>query len=194
MANFTDEELMNLVGNHDVQAFEELFERYERRLFTFFYRLTSNTEEAKDHTQETFLRLWKGRVGYTPKGRFTTYIFQIAKNHFLNERDKKKTRISLNQFNSNDPERFIKEQNISDNSYNRVVDNEIGFTISKAVAVLPEIQRIVYVLSEEHRLSYKEISEVLGCPVGTVSSRKVEAIKKLRKILEPLKDEVFGKD
>ena len=194
MANFTDEELMNLVGNHDVQAFEELFERYERRLFTFFYRLTSNTEEAKDHTQETFLRLWKGRVGYTPKGRFTTYIFKIAKNHFLNEHDKKKTRISLNQFNSNDPERFIKEQNISDNSYNRVVDNEIGFTISKAVAVLPEIQRIVYVLSEEHRLSYKEISEVLGCPVGTVSSRKVEAIKKLRKILEPLKDEVFGKD
>jgi RNA polymerase sigma-70 factor (ECF subfamily) len=194
MANFTDEELMNLVGNHDVQAFEELFERYERRLFTFFYRLTSNTEEAKDHTQETFLRLWKGRVGYTPKGRFTTYIFQIAKNHFLNEHDKKKTRISLNQFNSNDPERFIKEQNISDNSYNRVVANEIGFTISKAVAVLPEIHRIVYVLSEEHRLSYKEISEVLGCPVGTVSSRKVEAIKKLRKILEPLKDEVFGKD
>jgi len=65
--------------------------------------------------------------------------------------------------------------------------------ISKAVTGLPEIHRLVYVLSEEQRLSYKEIAKVLGCPVGTVSSRKVEAVRKLRKMLGPLRDELFDK-
>jgi RNA polymerase sigma-70 factor (ECF subfamily) len=194
MTNYTDEELMNFVGNHDVSAFEELFSRYERRIFTFFYRLTADVEEARDCTQETFLRLWRGRAGYAPKGRFSTYIFQIAKNHFLNEHNKQKTRFTLRQLTEENPQKCIQEQIASDSSYNRAVANELGLAISKAVAALPEIHRLVYILSEEQRLSYKEIAEVLGCPVGTVSSRKVEAVRKLRKILEPLRDEFLEKN
>jgi RNA polymerase sigma-70 factor (family 1) len=194
MTNYTDEELMNFVGNQDVSAFEELFSRYERRIFTFFCRLVADVEEARDCTQETFLRLWRGRAGYAPKGRFSTYIFQIAKNHFLNEHNKQKTRFTLRQLTEENPQEFIQEQIASDSSYNRAVANELGLAISKAVAALPEIHRLVYILSEEQRLSYKEIAEVLDCPVGTVSSRKVEAVRKLRKLLEPLRDEVLGKD
>jgi RNA polymerase sigma-70 factor (ECF subfamily) len=194
MTNYTDEELMNSVGNHDASAFEELFSRYERRIFSFFYRLVADVEEAKDCTQETFLRLWRGRSGYTPKGRFSTYIFQIAKNHFLNEHDKRTTQINLRPSTWENPQECIQEKIASDSSYHRAVANEIGLAISKAIAALPEIHRLVYILSEEQRLSYKEIAEVLSCPVGTVSSRKVEAVRKLRKLLEPLRDEVFGKD
>lgn len=194
MTDYTDEELMNFVGNQDVSAFEELFHRYERRIFTFFYRLAANVEEARDCTQETFLRLWRGRVGYTPKARFSAYIFQIAKNHFLNEHQKRKSRIALRYFNGDNSTGSFQGQAASDNGYNRVVAHEISSAISKAVANLPEIHRLVYVLSEEQLLSYKEIADVLGCPLGTVSSRKVEAIRKLRKVLKPLKDEVLGKD
>jgi len=86
MTDHTDEELMSLVANQDASAFEELFHRYRRRLFAFFYRLAWNAEEARDCNQETFLRLWRGRARYAPKGRFSTYLFQIAKNHFLHER------------------------------------------------------------------------------------------------------------
>jgi RNA polymerase sigma-70 factor (ECF subfamily) len=194
MTNYTDEELMNCVGNHDVSAFEELFRRYERRIFTFFYRLVADVEEARDCTQETFLRLWRGRAGYAPKGRFSNYIFQIAKNHFLNEHDKQKTQITLKYLTGENPQQSTQEQSTSDSSYHRAVANEIDLAISKAITALPEIHRLVYILSEEQRLSYKEIAEVLGCPVGTVSSRKVEAVKKLRKMLEPMRDEVLGKD
>jgi RNA polymerase sigma-70 factor (ECF subfamily) len=74
------------------------------------------------------------------------------------------------------------------------VAGEIGLAIGEAVASLPEIHRMVYILSEEQKLSYKQIADILDCPVGTVSSRKVEAIRKLRKLLEPLRDEVLGKD
>ena len=194
MNNYTDEELMNFVGNQDVSAFEELFGRYERRIFTFFYRLMANTEEARDCTQETFLRLWKGRAGYTPKGKFSTYIFQIAKNHFLNGLQKQKSRITLKHTFGINTQGHVEEQTPSESGYHRAVAHEIVSAISKAVTSLPEIYRIVYVLSEEQQLPYKEIANVLGCPVGTVSSRKVEAVRKLRKLLKPLRDEVLGKD
>jgi RNA polymerase sigma-70 factor (ECF subfamily) len=194
MTNYTDEELMNFVGNQDISAFEELFGRYERRVFSFFYHMVPNIEEARDCTQETFLRLWRGRAGYSPNGSFSTYIFQIAKNHFLNERQKRKTRIAQRHFNGDNSHCFFQEHAGKDNGYRRAVAHEIGLAIGDAVAGLPETHRLVYILSEGQKLSYKEIANVLGCPVGTVSSRKVEAVRKLRKLLKPLKDEVIGKD
>ena len=191
MTNYTDEELMSFVKNQDVSAFEELFGRYERRVFAFFCRLVWNAEEAKDYTQETFLRLWKGRLRYVPIGRFSTYLFQIAKNHFLHERQKQKCRISLKNISADTPQGPLEKANSPDNAYSKAVANEIQSAISKAVTRLPEVHRLVYVLSEGQRLSYKEIADILDCPVGTVSSRKVEAVRKLRKMLRPLKDEQY---
>lgn len=194
MTNHTDEELMGLVRNQDVSAFEELFGRYERRVFAFFYRLLWNAEDARDCTQETFMRLWRGRAMYTPTGKFTTYIFQIAKNHFLHEREKKKHRIALQQSSDDELPGSAENLILADSASEQAVANELGAAISRAVAGLPELHRLVYVLSEEQRFSYKEIADVLGCPVGTVSSRKMEAVRKLRKLLEPLRDECLGKE
>ncbi|UCC97988.1 MAG: sigma-70 family RNA polymerase sigma factor [Phycisphaerales bacterium] len=194
MTNYTDEELMSFVRDQDVSAFEELFGRYERRVFAFFCRLIWNAEEAKDCTQETFLRLWRGRAGYTPKGRFSTYIFQIAKNHFLHERQKQKSRITMIHTTRANTLPRADESALPDSTCSEAVAHEVEAAISKAVASLPEAHRLVYVLSEQQRLSYKEIADVLGCPVGTVSSRKVEAIRKLRKLLEPLRDEFLGEE
>ena len=91
----TDEQLMVLVKSQDVSAYERLIDRYEQRIFGFFWRLAADAEEARDCTQETFLRLWKGRRRYSPKGKFSTYLFQIAKNHLLNERRKQQSRVRV---------------------------------------------------------------------------------------------------
>jgi RNA polymerase sigma-70 factor (ECF subfamily) len=185
---------MSLVKNQDLSAFEELFHRYERRVFAFFCRLTWDPEQARDYTQDTFLRLWKGRTRYAPKGRFSTYLFQIAKNHFLHEHQKQKCRTALKRAFANDPQARLEDTTRSDSVYSQVVVNEIRTAVSEAVVRLPEIHRLVYVLSEEQRMSYKQIADTLDCPVGTVSSRKVEAVRKLRKLLEPLRHEFFGKE
>lgn len=189
MKNCTDEELMSYVKNQNVSAFEELVRRYERRIFAFFSRLIWDSEEARDCTQETFLQLWKGRIRYAPKGRFSTYIFQIARNHFLNECRRQKSRIRTSAVNIHD---CAEEKGLPDSTYGRVVANEVQMMVSKAVTRLPDTHRLVYVLSEEQKLPYQEIADILRCPVGTVSSRKVEAVKKLQKLLEPVKQEVFG--
>ena len=193
MKDYSDEELMNLAMNDDACAFEELFRRYKRRLFGFFYGLVLNSEEARDCVQETFLRLWQRRTQFARKGRFSAYLFQIAKNHFLDKSRSRKSHIDVQRVSGPEPAESLHRVSLSSGGYNEAVINEIRDAVSEAMARLPEIHRLVYVLSEEQGMSYKEIAEILECPVGTVSSRKGEAVRKLRIMLQPLRDELFGK-
>jgi RNA polymerase sigma-70 factor (ECF subfamily) len=180
----TDEELMGRAQRHDISAFEELFRRYEQRIFAFFWRLCANRHEAEDGTQETFLRLWKARVRYEPSGKFSTYLFQIAKNHFLHERQKRNRRTDSQQ-----PSGFSGLLHGADVP---VLAGELHAAVHEAVARLPEALRLVYVLTEQEGMSYKQAAEVLECPVGTVSSRKVEAVRRLRELLQPWRDELLS--
>lgn len=193
MKDYSDEELMNLAMNDDARAFEELFRRYKRRLLGFFYGLVLNSEGARDCVQETFLRLWQKRHQFAHKGRFSAYLFQIAKNHFLDNSRSRKSHIDVQRICGPEPAESFHQVSLSSGGYNEAVVNEIRGAVSEAMARLPEIHRLVYVLSEEQGMSYKDIADILECPVGTVSSRKVEAVKKLRKLLRPLRDELFGK-
>jgi len=192
MKDYPDEQLMRLAANNDVSAFEELFHRHKQRVLHLFHRMLWNTEEARDCTQETFLKLWRRRAQYAGKARFSTYLYQIAQNHFLDNRRKQKSRIELQCISVEASEEAL-EATLSRSGYEEAVAREIQSALSEAVARLPEIHRLVYVLSEEQRMSYREIAEILDCPVGTVSSRKVEAVNRLRKLLEPLRDELLGK-
>ena len=188
MDTYTDEDLMGLVQKQDLSAFEELFRRYEQRIFAFFWRLSANRQEAEDGTQETFLRLWKARLRYEPAGKFSTYLFQIAKNHFLHERQKQDRRAGL----GNDSPRAPGGSACENGADGRMLAGELQAAVNDAVGRLPENQRLVYVLSEQEGMSYKQVAEVLDCPVGTVSSRKVQAIRRLRELLQPLRDELLG--
>lgn len=176
----------------DISAFEELFRRYEQRIFAFFWRLSANRQEAEDGTQETFLRLWKARVRYEPTGRFSTYLFQIAKNHFLHERQKRDRRMDTPQPSANHPAGVADEPASLDTAYSPMLASELQGAVNEAMTRLPESLRLVYVLTEQEGMSYKQAAEILDCPVGTVSSRKVEAVRRLRELLQPLRDELLG--
>ncbi len=192
MGTYTDEELMGLVQRQDISAFEELFRRYEQRIFALFWRLSADRQEAEDGTQDTFLRLWKARVRYEPTGKFSTYLFQIAKNHFLHERQKRDRQTDSQRPPATNPTGAAGETVSWEEADGPVLAGELQAAVSQAVARLPEPQRLVYVLTEQEGMSYKQAAEVLDCPVGTVSSRKVEAVKKLRELLQPLRDEFLG--
>jgi RNA polymerase sigma-70 factor (ECF subfamily) len=192
MGASTDEELMALVQRQDISAFDELFRRYEQRIFAFFWRLSANRQEAEDGTQETFLRLWKARLRYEPAGKFSTYLFQIAKNHFLHERQKRDRRMNSRQSAANNSHGAPDESASGSGVDGRMLAGELQAAVNGAVARLPEAQRLVYVLTEQQEMSYRQVAEVLDCPVGTVSSRKVQAVRRLRELLQPLRDELLG--
>ncbi|MFC1765373.1 RNA polymerase sigma factor [Planctomycetota bacterium] len=178
--------------NDDICAFEELFHRYKRRLFGFFYGLMLSTEPTQDYVQETFLRLWQRRKQFAHKGRFSAYLFQIAKNHYLDEGRRQKSRIITQSIAEEKWNKGLHETSLSYDGCNRAAMEEIRMAVKEAISQLPELQRLVYVLSEEQGMSYRDIAEILGCPIGTVSSRKVEAVNKLRTLLRPLRDEILG--
>jgi RNA polymerase sigma-70 factor (ECF subfamily) len=192
MGTHTDEELMDRVRRQEVSAFEELFRRYGQRLFAFFWRLSADRQAAEDGTQETFLRLWQARVRYEPTGRFSTYLFQIAKNHFLHERQKQGRRRDSRPQAAMNPPAVTGEPAAADQADGPMLAGELQAAVTEAMARLPESLRLVYVLTEQEGRSYKQTAEILDCPVGTVSSRKVEAVRRLRELLQPLRNELRG--
>ena len=192
MEKYSDEELMSLAANNDIRAFEELFRRYNRRLFAFFYRLLPDLEQAKDCSQETFLRLWRDRARYSQKGNFATYLFRIARNYFLDMCRQQKSRINIQPISLDCSLVNSEKTDLPGDPFSVTVEHEIESAISSAIARLPETHRLVYVLCEVQRMSYREIADIIGCPVGTVSSRKVDALKKLRELLRPLRNELLN--
>ena len=179
-----DINLMLRVRDGDLAAFEALYARYSRPLTNFFYRLVWDRGFAEDLMQETFLRLWRGRKGYQPSGKFTTYMFQIAKNHWLNERDKKNRRISpVSMDAGGDSESNGLKESLPAKGVGPMTENlnrELVEKISVAVEGLSEKLRLVFVLGQIEGMKYADIGEILGIPVGTVKSRMANAEKAIR--------------
>ena len=179
-----DKELMLRVRGGDMAAFEELYARYSRPLLNFLYRLTWDRAFAEDLVQEVFLRLWKGRARYRPTGKFTTYLFQIAKNHWLNEREKRNRRISPVSLEAGADESSNGLRDAVGSGERgpmaRTLDKELGERIAAAVGKLSEKLRLVFVLGQLDGMRYADIAEILGIPVGTVKSRMSNAEKAIR--------------
>ena len=88
-------ELMLRAGQGDLEAFESLHRRFGKPVFNFFFRLTWDRQASEDMTQEVFVKLWKAAPRYRPTAKFTTFLFQIAKNHWLNELDRRRRRPAV---------------------------------------------------------------------------------------------------
>lgn len=187
----TDEQLMMLVKSQDISAYERLIDRYEQRIFGFVWRLVADVEEARDCTQETFLRLWKGRRRYSPKGKFSSYLFQIAKNHLLNERHKQQSRVKVQRCYADSQESSASRR--APDASDELLADELLTAVCEAINRLPKEHRLVWVLSEHQGMSYKEIGQILNCSPATVCSRKAEAVEELQVILAPLGEELCGK-
>jgi RNA polymerase sigma-70 factor (ECF subfamily) len=172
------------VRGGDMAAFEELHALYSRPLLNFLFRLTWDRSFAEDLTQEVFLRLWKARKRYKPTGKFTTYLFQIAKNHWLNEREKRRRRIAPVSLEAGADESSNGLKDAVETGERgpmaETLNKELGDAIGRAVETLSEKLRLVFVLGQLDGMRYRDIAEILGIPVGTVKSRMSNAEKAIR--------------
>lgn len=189
-----DAELMHRFGAGDDEAFRTLVRRHERALLHFFHRRCLDRAQAEDLAQEVFLRIVRHRGSWRPDAKFTTYMYRIAENLWI---DRWRSRKAAPREASLEDELPGSGADGDDGgSLGTAVaapgsspaelsaDRELAAKIRRAVARLPEEQRAVFTMAEVRGMKYQDIAEVLEVPVGTVKSRMHAATAKLRTLLE----------
>jgi RNA polymerase sigma-70 factor (ECF subfamily) len=181
-----DEELMSLTGRGEDGAFEELVRRYEVRLVGYFFRCHWDRHRAEDQAQEVFLRLYTHAREYQPRARFTTYLYRIAHNCWVDDvRRSKRDRGRVSLEARDEDGTCLKDLVLDghDDPRDASRKEELVEAVVNAVDLLSDDQKAVFVLAEVREMRYSEIGRILGIPEGTVKSRMHAAVKRLRKSL-----------
>ncbi|MBN1295890.1 sigma-70 family RNA polymerase sigma factor [bacterium] len=182
-SGLSDEALMLRVKDGDHDAFSVLLDRYERQLFVFFLRQFGDEESARDYVMDTFLRVYRAASRYEPKAKFSTYIYQIARNLAINEsrkRDFRRTE-SLDEMSDESGMQFAGNQL---NPAEEMEMRERVTLVQEALRELPEDQRTIIILVEYQELPYEKVAQIMGCSMGTVKSRMHRARQKIREWME----------
>jgi RNA polymerase sigma-70 factor (ECF subfamily) len=172
----------------DREAMDGLVAKYQTRAYQFAYRLCNNNDTASDLVAESFLRVYTALPRFRREAQFSTWLYRIITNCFLDLRKKEKHR----QHQSLDEAVLVDTE--GGPSVESPVEagerSERELLMRQALAQLPEYQRAMIVMYHTESLSYEEIAAALDLPIGTVKSRLNRARLALRDLLEPY-EEVF---
>lgn len=185
-----DIRLMLRVRADDAAAFAELVERYQHRLVAVMHHLVGHSQEAEDLAQEVFLRVYRTRAKYTPKAKFSTWLFTIANNLALNSlRDKKRKpvvpldpRASLSTSGPWPGDGLTAHRDAPPSQ--NLAQEELASVVRRAIDGLSERQRIAVVLNKFEDMGYAEIADVMGLSEKAVKSLLSRAREKLRECLQ----------
>lgn len=168
----TDNELFLLAQQGDVEAFNVIFQRYEKKVYVYCMRVLYDEEAAHDAFQEAFMRLYEHRRTYDGRN-FMVWFFTIVRNVCLNMRRNKKTTVPF-------------ETSEADTTPAQIRDVVLYDEVASALTRLPDDYREAIVLYEYEGYAYKEIAEITGASIATVKIRIYRARKMLRSILFPV--------
>jgi len=169
-----DSELIRRVRAGDGQAMDDLVRRHYKAVYNLAYRLSNNHDNAQDIVSEAFIRVHNALPSFRGDANFTTWLYRIVKNVFLDERKKQRIRTHSSL------EEMVE---LEDNSVARQIEDpqpgpewlvergERAGIIQRAVMSLPKNQRLMISLYHFQHLSYDEIAEIIDLPIGTVKSR-----------------------
>src|SRR5687768_1132719 len=176
----SDRELVGIAVNGFDGSFEELVRRYQRPIAAYVYRMVGNYESALDLTQEIFIKVYKSLSRYRAEFKFSTWIYKIAHNAAVDHLRRTATREQSllvgpegDQFELPIESNRLSPEQESERRERRV-------EIETVVRTLPANYRELIVLRHSQDLSYEEIVEVTGLPLGTVKNRLFRAREMMR--------------
>ncbi|MFQ3549361.1 MAG: sigma-70 family RNA polymerase sigma factor [Armatimonadota bacterium] len=173
-----DTELMIKTANDDESAFKELFERNYNRAVNIAYRVIGDKDIAEDISLESFCNIYNNRKKYSPKAKFTTYLFRIVTNLSINKsKSKKETACVISEFLI--PISSVKESTPEEN----IAQSELEEKVKSAILKLPYRQRLALIFTQYEKISYSETAEILKVSVKAVESLVHRAKESLRKEL-----------
>ena len=179
MADKTQEEsnLLTAIAAGDFKAFDILYKKYYRMLYSFALALSKNSHEAEELVQSVFVSVWEVRQSIDPEKSFNAYLFSIARNRFYNMLRKRVTESCYVD--------YILHQigQTEHNAEELLEDKEINDIIHKLLLQVPERRKEIFRLSREENFSYKQIAEKLQISENTVDTQIRNVLNFLRKEL-----------
>lgn len=218
-----DRKLMAAIKRGNMEAFEQLFYKYYRRLYALFYRLCWDDGRAEDLLQETFMRVWRGAMTFREDLKLSSWVYRIGRNCWIDLEARRKSvrravdvesdslldsgrvdaltegdprATSSGRYAAIRPVQLIDQlaEDTSDAPEVKAVKREIEDGVREGLLDLDPMHRLVLVMSFYQGMTYSEIAEALEIPLGTVKSRVYYAEKKLRDKLKRFIDKAEEKE
>lgn len=183
--------LMERIRDGDQEAVILLVERFQHELVGFFYHLCWDQLVAEELAQDVFVNVYRSRSRYQATAKVRTYLYRIAHNLWIDHLRRQRRHLSLDAELGEQSLRLInllKAPDEPDDLERSARDRIIRNRVQEALGNLPDGQREVFVLANNHGMRYQDIASVLGIPEGTVKSRMHNAVRALRGELADLVD------
>jgi RNA polymerase sigma-70 factor (ECF subfamily) len=170
----------------DLDAFDEIVRAYERQVYNLAYRMTGNYDDANDISSEAFVRVFNAIGRFRGDSAFSTWLYRIVTNAFLDERKRRRAHPTVSLEDEFDVEGSALYRQVEDTApgpADRAEEGEARRALHLAIQQLPDFQREIVTMYHVLDMSYEEICEITGTPIGTVKSRLNRARLALRDIL-----------
>ena len=177
--------LMLAVKAGNERAFESLVERHRFRIVGTVAKMLGGCADAEDVAQQVFIRVWQSAHRTNPTAKFTTWLLTITRNLVFNEM-RRRTRARVVPLDSDDPDRphHDRPDASARPAPEEIANAELQDAIARAIAALPESQRMAVILRRYEEMPYEEIAQVIGTTVPAVKSLLFRARSELRESLK----------
>ncbi len=183
----TEQELVRRAQQGDQDAFAQLVEANQNRIYSLTLRMTGHPEDAADLAQDAFLRAWRTLPSFQGDSSFATWLYRLASNlciDFIRQEKRKKANLTVMSLDDEDDTPATEVPDHRFTPEHELERKELRHAVGQALLQLSDEHRQILVLREVEGLSYTEISDLLSLEEGTVKSRIARARLSLRNILQ----------
>jgi RNA polymerase sigma-70 factor (ECF subfamily) len=179
LSKISDLMLAQKSADGSMEAFEELYRRHSRRVYSLCLRMTANVEKAEDLAQDVFVHLFRKIGSFRGQSAFTTWLHRVTVNQVLMHFRKRSVKTELTTDDGETPVQI--EVGTSDPNAMPIIDR---IALDKAIEQLPPGYKSVFILHDIEGHEHTEVAKILGCSVGTSKSQLHKARMKLRGLLK----------
>jgi RNA polymerase sigma-70 factor, ECF subfamily len=174
-----DFQLAQMAAKGDMTAFEEIYRRHHRRVYSICLRMLQSTSEAEDLTQDVFIQLYRKIGSFRGDSAFTTWLHRMTVNQVLMHFRKRTVKFEKTTEEGETPDQIVSG---TGNPHKMQIVDKIA--LDNAIAQLPDGYKSVFVLHDVEGFEHEEVARILGCSVGTSKSQLHKARLKLQKLLK----------
>jgi RNA polymerase sigma-70 factor (ECF subfamily) len=170
-------ELLHQLIQGDAEAFRQLYEHYQGRIFLFAYRFTKSKQAAEEIVQEVFVKLWEKREQINIEKNFSAYIIRVTRNLILDGLKKAAYDKKMQQ-------QILRHMKVlRDTSAEELLNKELERLHRQAIDSLSPQKKTIYLLSREEELTYEQIADRLGISRNTVRNHMADALQTIREYI-----------